>query len=333
MLKIGLVGAGFMGITHAHAFAKAPDTQIVMVASRTAVKAAAVAKEVDAEATTDFMAVVKDPGVDAVSITLPTNMHKEYVLAALNAGKHVLIEKPMALSVAECDDMIEAAQQSGQILMVAQVLRFWPEYIAMIDFIHAGQLGKPLAAVASRLCEPPRWGEWFLNPEWTGGEVLDLHIHDLDAFNWFFGTPRSVYARGQKGEPGGWDYVQSLVDYGGVCCSGEGSALQPAHYPFTMTLKVLCERGAVEFQMRAGGGQVDSFDAGTNSLIVYETGKDPCKLSVVPGDAYERQAAYFVECIHEKKLPSRGAPEQGRLAVATALAARQSIETGQVVTL
>ncbi len=133
MLNVAVLGAGFMGATHARALAKLPDVQLVGVSSRSQDKAASLADEIATQAYTDSEALMLDPQVEAVSITLPTNLHAEYAIAALNAGKHVFVEKPMALSVAECDAMIEAAQKANRILMVAQVLRFWPEYVALAD--------------------------------------------------------------------------------------------------------------------------------------------------------------------------------------------------------
>ena len=102
MLKVAVLGAGFMGGTHARAFAKLPAAQVVGVSSRSADKAEALAAEVGAQPYTDSMALATSPLVDAVSVTLPTNLHKEAVVAALQAGKHVFVEKPMGLSVAEC---------------------------------------------------------------------------------------------------------------------------------------------------------------------------------------------------------------------------------------
>jgi UDP-N-acetylglucosamine 3-dehydrogenase len=331
MLRVGVLGAGFMGGTHARAFAKLPDVQVFGVSSRSPDKAATLAEEVGAEPVTDAMALATDPQVDVVSITLPTHVHKDYTVAALNAGKSVLLEKPMGLSVEECDAMIAAADQNGQILMLAHVLRFWPEYVALVDLVKSGELGKPLAATASRLSGRPTWGDWFTNPDWTGGAVHDLQIHDLDTLNWLFGTPKSVYARGQRGAPGGWDHVLTLVDYGEVSCLAEGSVMMPDGYPFTMTLRVLCETGTVEFTFRAGGTGVETGTASGTGLMIYESGVEPRPLSAPGGDAYEAEVAYFVECVREKRLPERCTPEQGRLAVKTALAAREALETDQVI--
>src|SRR5215510_1342682 len=138
-MKIGILGSGFMGGTHAKSFAKLPDVQVVTVSSRSMDKAEKLAKEVGARATTDDMSIVNDPSIDAISNTLPTHLHSEYTIAALQAGKHVLLEKPFALTASDCDKMIEVQQKSGKMLMIAQVCRFWPEYVALVDFVHSGR--------------------------------------------------------------------------------------------------------------------------------------------------------------------------------------------------
>ena len=333
MLRVGVLGAGFMGSTHTRAFARLSDVQIVAVSSRTAEKAETLATEVGARALTDHMTLVTDPSVDVISNTLPTPFHKEYTLAALKAGKPVLLEKPMGLTVGECDEMIAAAGQTGLPLMLAHVLRFWPEYVALHEFVKSGALGKPLAATAKRLSGRPTWGDWFTKPDWTGGAVLDLHLHDLDTFNWFFGMPTSVYSRGQRGPFGGWDHALTLVDYGEVKAFAEGSVMMPDGYPFTMTLWILCEKGSLEFTFRAGGAGVETGSTQGAGVMIYETGQEPRLLEASGGDAYDAEVAYFVQCVRDRRLPERGTPEQGRLAVQTCLAARRSMETDQVIVL
>jgi UDP-N-acetylglucosamine 3-dehydrogenase len=333
MLKVGILGAGFMGSTHARAFAALPDVQVVGISSRSVDKAAALAAELGAEPWTDALALARDPRLDAVSVTLPSNLHLAYADAALDAGKHVLVEKPMGLSIGECDAMIEAAERNDRLLMVAHVLRFWPEYAALVGFVRSGALGDPWSATASRLCGRSAGGGWSDNADWTGGAVLDLHIHDLDVLNWLFGQPVTVYARGRRGAWGGWDHALTVLDYGEVCCQAEGNMLMPTDYPFTMRLSVLCERGSVEFTFRASGGQVDSRESAHTSLMVFEEGRPPRSLASRDADGYFDEIAYFVSCIRRGVAPEQGAPAQARLAVRTALAARESMETGQAVRL
>lgn len=327
-MNIGILGSGFMGGTHARAFAKLPDVRVVAVSSRSMAKAQKLADEVGAVPVSDDMAIVNDPNIDAISNTLPTHLHKEYTIAALRAGKHVLLEKPFGLNVADCDAMIRAQKKSRQILMVAHVLRFWSEYVALKLFVSSGKLGKPVSAVASRLSQRPAWADWFGNPDLSGGAVLDLMIHDLDVLNWILGKPQTVYARGHETKPGSWDHILTIVDYGKAQGLIEASQWMPAGYPFTMTLQVLCERGRVEFAFRAGGVSVEM--GGGTTLTAYEQ-DNAYPLESAAGDAYERQIEYFVECVRNKRQPELGTAQQARLAVAASNAARESLEKGRVV--
>ncbi|MBC7810810.1 MAG: Gfo/Idh/MocA family oxidoreductase [Burkholderiales bacterium] len=329
-MKVGVLGSGFMGGTHARAFAKLPGVEVVAVSSRNLEKAQKLAAEVGARATTDDMDIVNDPSIDVISNTLPTHLHPEFTTAALKSGKHVLLEKPFGLDVAACDNMIAAQRESGKTLMIAHVLRFWPEYEVLVDVVQSGIIGKPLSAVAQRLSVAPGWADWFKNPELSGGAVLDLLIHDIDALNWVLGKPKSVYARGHQAAPHLWNHVHLTVDYGHAQGWAEGTQFMPKDYPFTCGLKVLCEGGSVEFLFRAGGVSVEM--GGGASLMVYENGKSYTP-DIPSGDIYERQTAYFVDCINKGKTPEHGTPEQARLAVATSNAAYQSLETNVVVTL
>jgi UDP-N-acetylglucosamine 3-dehydrogenase len=330
-MNVGVLGSGFMGGTHARAYAKLPDVKVVTVFSQSLEKAQTLADEVGARPTTAVQAILEDPTIDAISVALPTHLHKPLTLAALQAGKHVLVEKPFALTVADCDEMIAAQQQSGKLMMVGQVLRFWPEYRALIDFVHSGAIGQPLSAIACRLSQAPAWSDWFRNPAQSGGAVIDLMIHDIDALNWVMGAPISVYARGQLSAPQMWDHILTLIDYGDAQASIEASELLPAGYPFTMGLIVLGKRGRVEYHFKAGGVSVEMGNS-INTLLAYEPNKI-YPLDITPGDAWEAQIAYFVDCVRTSRAPEVGTPQQARLAVAMANAARQSLETGEVIRL
>ena len=152
-MNIGILGSGAMGRAHAKAFAKLDGVRVAAISSRNIENAQRLADEVStgvfigmgANPTTDDMAIITDPTVNAVAITLPTHLHKQYTLAALHAGKPVLLEKPFALSVADCDAMQMAKRETNTPLMIAHVLRFWPEYVALVNFVKSGVLGQPLS--------------------------------------------------------------------------------------------------------------------------------------------------------------------------------------------
>lgn len=333
-MNVGILGAGFMGGTHARGYAKIDGVKIAAISSRSLANAKKLTDELGGRATTDDISILQDPEIDAVSIALPTYLHKPMLLAALHAGKHVLLEKPFALTVADCDEMIAVWQQSGKILMIGQTLRFWPEYVALVEFVQSGALGRPLSAVATRLSQRPAWSSWFTQPDKSGGPVLDLMIHDLDLLNWLFGEAKSVYARGQQGDAGSWNHMLTTVDYGSGSGMIEASSLLPSGYPFSMSLAVLCESGRVEYQFKAGGVSVEE-GSGLNSLMVYEPGRS-YELETKPavnGDAWSAEVAYFVDCVRKQTQTEIGSPYQARTAVALANCARTSLDSGEIVAL
>lgn len=327
-MNVAILGAGAMGQTHARAFAKLPDVKIVGISSRTVQKAQALALEVNAEATTDDMALATDPRVDAVSNTLPTHLHKKFTVAALNAGKHVLLEKPFALTLAGCDAMMRAQKKSKRVLMVAHVLRFWAEYEALVELVQSGALGKPRSATAARLARRAREFTWFRDPKLSGGAVMDLMIHDFDMLNLLFGAPQTIFARGRKSKYGAWDHAQATIEYRSASAIVQGSVLMPETFPFTMKLNVQCENGAVEYTFRAGGATV--YEQGEISLRVF-TPEKTYTLDCSPHNAYEKQIAYFVDCVRQGKQPLHGTPAQARRAIALSLAARKALETKRIV--
>ena len=263
--------------------------------------------------------MLADPSVDAVDICLPTPEHRTATEAALAAGKHVLVEKPLALTLADADALVDAAERTDKIVMVAHVLRFWPEYVELQRLVASGELGRPLSAVATRRQPFPAWSELFARSDLTGGAVVDMMIHDYDALNWLFGTPQSVVCRGHKNaRSGGWDQTQVLIDYGNASAVVDGGMTMPDSYPFSSSLQVLCERGAIEYHFRAGGRSVE-MGAGVNDLILYPETGDPVRLDVPQADPYATECAYFIDCIQSRPArptapprPTPAAPSRSR---------------------
>jgi predicted dehydrogenase len=191
-MKIALLGLGFMGATHLKALKNIRQVELVAVASDDD-------RMADCSAPRkyrDWRDAVADPQAEAFDICLPTNLHASAAVAALNAGKHVLVEKPMALDAAEADAMIEAARRSGRILMVAQVLRFFPAYRVMADVVKSGRLGAVRAAMFRRRSATPAWGAWLTDKRASGGGIFDLMVHDVDMCLHLFGPPEAVSATG-----------------------------------------------------------------------------------------------------------------------------------------
>jgi predicted dehydrogenase len=328
VITVAILGAGFMGAAHASCYSALDGrVRVKTVASRRAARAAALAARVGAEPTTDLETAVRDPDVDVVDICLPTPLHREAAEAALAAGKHVLLEKPIALTMEDADAIVAAAERSGRTLMVGLVLRFWPEYVELRRRVAAGELGRPLAVSAFRLSPPADWNEWMADPAQSGGVPVDLMIHDFDLMNALLGTARSVYARAPT--PG---HVAALVEYDGAQGFAEGSMAMPRSYPFSSNIRVLCAGGVAEYSFSAApaeeGGNIGASDA-PRGLRLHPCDGDATTVPVESADPWGPEIAYFVECIEQGRPPDEGTGEHARQALAVSLAASRSLESGR----
>ena len=332
MVKVGILGAGNIGGTHVRGYQCLANARVVAVDDIVKAKAENMAAPLQARAYDDWQAFLGDPEVEMVDICLPTYLHKQGVLAAAQAGKHILCEKPVALSLAQVDRMIAAVERAGVKAMIAQVIRFWPHYVAIKEMLERGQLGAPIMAQAARLGSQPTWSSWFADPQLSGGALLDLHIHDLDWLYYLFGRPRSVYAVGVRSANGAWDHVLTSLDYGRMKAAAEASSLMPNSYPFTMVFRMLGEQGYAEF--RLGGTQSDpSAAARRDGLVVYQAGQPPQFPACSDEDPYLAEIRYFVDCLDEGKSPTIATLAEARTVLEIALAVRRSLETGKVVRL
>jgi UDP-N-acetylglucosamine 3-dehydrogenase len=331
-IKVGLLGAGFIGTAHAQAYAVIEEAQLVAVADVKREAADRLAESHGARAYHDIEALLADDEVEAIDVCLPTFLHERCVVLAARRGKHVLCEKPIALTLEEVDRMISAVQEAGGIAMVAQVIRFWPQYVVIRDMFERGELGRPLIATAARLAQRPGWSGWFKDPSLSGGALVDLHIHDLDYICSLFGKPRSVYAVGLTSETGAWDHVVTSLDYGDKRAVAEASYLMPEGFPFQMAFGLLGTDGCAEYRFRVGG-QVDQREEAETELVVYRPGEPPERPSCPQADAYVAEVAYFVNCVAEGRQPALATLGEARTVLEVALAARRSLETGLVIQL
>jgi predicted dehydrogenase len=329
MVQVAVLGAGFMGSTHAKAYVAMPDVGVAAIYAPSSDRGDPLAREIGSRWTDDLQAVLADPGIEAVDICLPTPQHREVAEAALAAGKHVLLEKPIALSLEDARALVQANEATDRVFMIAHVLRFWSEYVEIARRVATGELGKPRTGFASRRQPFPAWSALFSRSDLTGGAVIDMMIHDYDALNWIFGAPLGVTARGMRNtRSGGFDQVQVLIDYGdGASALVDGGMMMPESYPFSSRLEVLCEEGAMEYTFRAGGRSVD-MGGGVNELTLYPNEGDPLRLSPTQVDPYAAECTYFVDAISRGNIADRATPADALQALAVALAARESLEGG-----
>lgn len=333
MVKIGLTGVGFMGQQHLGIYEAMGNADLVAVCDtipeRVAEKAASIggnigdATEVDLSAKaryTSMSEMIAGEELDLVDICTPTYTHAELTVEALESGAHVVCEKPMALTVAECDRMIDAAQANDRLLFIAQCIRFWPEYEVLAGMIGGDEMGAVKAAKFTRQSPPATWSSegWLLDPELSGGALLDLHIHDVDFILSVFGRPNGVFARAVNGV----DHIETAYLYDDIVCTAEGGWIMPGSFPFEMGYQVLGENGLLEFSL------------GKNPMLrFYPVDGEPYTPEFTPGTGYENELAYFVGCVEDDRAPERVTPESARDSVAMIMSERESIETGGVVSL
>lgn len=197
----------------------------------------------------DYHDMIEKENLDFVFSVLPTDLHEDVALYALSKGIHVFSEKPMALTLAGCDRMLEAAKKSQKYLMIGQCLRFHPAYTKLKEYIDSGCYGKVRSACFERYSQTPlwTWNNWVLDPQKSGGCVLDLHIHDVDLMNCFFGTPTSLRSFVTDGK-----YLAESVDttywYPDFCVTAKADWSLPQTYPFTARCQVNFETASVFIQ-------------------------------------------------------------------------------------
>jgi len=210
MVRIGIVGVGFMGMTHFEGARQVKGAQVTAIATRNQQKLAGDWSSIQGnfgprggqvdlsqiKTYADWRDLVNDPDIDLVDICLPTDQHEQVALAALKAGKPTLVEKSIALDVAAADRMVDAAKAAGQLLMVAHVLPFFPEFKFVADAIFNKTYGKLRAAHFRRIICRPDWSEEMADLSKTGGPGIDLHIHDNHFIGLVCGVPKQVHSRG-----------------------------------------------------------------------------------------------------------------------------------------
>jgi len=191
-MNVGLVGAGFMGSIHAKIYSEL-GVEIRGIACLESDRARKLTEEFGGRyLVNDFESLLYDSSIDIIDICTPTYTHREHVIKAAEAGKHIICEKPIGLTIEDADEIIDVTTKAGIKFMVAHCIRFWPEYHIARDIVLGGDLGKPLVVTAKRLSSSPEWhssDHRKLSPEFSGGAVIDIGIHDLDYLTWVFGPP------------------------------------------------------------------------------------------------------------------------------------------------
>lgn len=314
-LRVAIAGFGFMGRTHLRAW-QAAGAEIVAVCERERsrlhappggnVGAVAPVDLAGVEIFDDIESLLARARPDAISVTLPTDQHLDAAVKALAANVHTVCEKPMARTTAECDRLLDAAEKSQALLLPAHCIRFWPAYVEARDVLQSGRYGVARAAAFRRLSPMPAWSAegWLAHEHRSGGLALDLHVHDADCVQWWFGRPAEVAANASKDAAGRMVHLSAIYELGGPVVTAEASWAMPPSFGFEMSFTLVLERAVVEFNSRRAP-----------SLTIHPADGPSFAPELAAEDGYTREMAHFARRIRGEAIEPVITPEEARDAV------------------
>lgn len=290
MVKVALVGLGLMGKTHLDAYGKLRDVQVVAVCEP---RADLAVQPGNAVRYADFHDMLRAGGFDVVDICVPTFLHAEYTISALEAGFHVFCEKPMALTVDETERMLAAVERSGKLFSVGQCLRYWPGYVEVKALIDSGRYGKVRYTEFARLNGVPAWsaGNWMGDHRLSGNAALDLHIHDVDMVMYLFGAPRAVCSQGVTEKDGSISQITTLYEYPDLAAQSSGGWIRSGSFDLRMRALYVLQDAAVEL------------DSGKKPMVmVYPESGKAYPLALAEGDGYYHELKDFTDGVARGRL-------------------------------
>ncbi len=339
-VRIGIVGSGFMAATHIKAYQRLEGARIVALCNPSGRNLDGDFSRVTGnigssdpvrldmtgvETYRDFERMLANPSIDLVDICSPTRTHTALTVAALQAGKHVLCEKPIARRAEQARKMAKAARESSSYFMPGMCLRFWPEWAWLKRTIAENRYGKVLAARFRRVAEPPAWGQAnYFSGEHSGGALFDLHVHDTDFVQYCFGRPLSVFSSGYSKFSGAIDHVvtQYTVPGGGMIYAEGGWAMTPG-FGFSMAYTVNFERATADYDITRTEAP----------LRLFEEGQPPRDVRCGSDDGYFLELKSFLDSIRSGKAPSVVTPEDGVVSLEICEAEEKSVQSGRPVSL
>ncbi len=330
MLKIGLLGAGMIGNTHIDGLLsmKSKIAQYTAVCDIDAAKRNDFAKKYNLRAFADLDEMLANPDIDIVDLCLPSFMHEQFAIRIAKAKKHLLIEKPIAFTLEAAHNIFTVARENGIRIMVAQVIRFWPEYAKIKEICDSGALGDIVTVYAGRLGQMVTWVNWYKDPAKSGETLMNLTQHDIDFLHYLLGKPVSVYSAGTRDANNNYNDVMNIFRFEcGTNAMVDGSLSMTAGYPFTMRMRVLGTKGTLEFTYTAG----ENIGPESNStLIWYRPDEKGEKVGVGGYDPYGKEIEYFAECIIAGKDPEIVSEPSVMQVLTSILAAKESLAKGEI---
>tara|TARA_R100000027_G_scaffold67707_1_gene68043 strand:- start:1109 stop:2128 length:1020 start_codon:yes stop_codon:yes gene_type:complete len=334
-MKVAIIGLGFMGGMHAQIYTALPGVDLVAVADLNVegTKTKVAEMGLSAQVFPDLKTLLSSVDVDIVDLCVPTDLHAELAISAAEAGKHLFIEKPLSLTIANCEAIQKAITEAGVFAQVGQCIRFWPEYVALKEFIDSGKGGALKSLSLRRCASRPTYSheDWLNNEARSGGAASDLHVHDTDFIVHLLGLPKSVFSQATRGRSG-IDHIFTSYQYGDLAVHAEGGWDYPEHYGFTMAFEAVFENASVSFSSASGTPpSLTLNDDETIEMAVVQPG--PKESTTGEGNisslgGYFNELEYFTNCVKANKAPEIATIEQATASIRVLLAELESTQTG-----
>ncbi len=322
-VRIGVVGNNLYGQVFARSAVATGRAQVVALCPEFDEPLEPLATENQLRTYPDLAAMLERESLDAVLLACVTARHETDTLAALAAGVHVLMDRPVAPTLEACDRMAARAESERRVVMVGHVLQFWPEYVAAREMIRRGELGRITGVTASRVSGllNPGWRGRLLNPSYGFGG-LEAHVHDIDLLNALLGEPATVWAQARRTEQGGWLRVQSALGYSNGCRAGvEADYSVPLNFPLMMYLRVVGELGTLVYTFR---GALAARETARRRLMLFQSDAAPVPVQVTVTDAYVGMMNHFLDAVQHGNMLEWGTLRQARAALQVLLAIEQA---------
>ena len=338
-VRFGLIGFGAWGRCHAEAIARTPGAELAAIAARSPESCAAARQQFPAaQVFADYRELLQQADLELIDVVLPSHLHREVGCAALAAGRHLLLEKPMALSVAECDDLLDTARRRHRILAIGHEMRLSSLWGKVKELIDQGLVGEPQHVLVELSRRPYRTGAdgWRYDIERVGSWVLEEPIHFFDLARWYLssvGEPETVYAAAkarQADHPELRDNFSAIVKFPGGAYAVVSQTLSA--FEHHQTVKVTGSLGAL---WAGWSGALDRTRTPTFFLKTFDGEKvESVPISTIAGELFEleEEIAVMVRAVRDGG-PVAATGEDGRWSVWMCLAAEQSVQTGAPVSL
>ena len=290
MLKIGLVGVGGISGAHIPAWEAMENAELVALCD---IRPERMEKYEGKRLYTDFDEMLDNEQLDILDICLPTYLHADFAVKAMERGINVICEKPISLRNEDVERVYSTAKKNNVKFMVAQVLRFWPEYELLKEIYDTKKYGKLLSGTMTRLGCYPRWSwdGWMMDEKRSGLVPFDLHIHDLDFMVYAFGMPKVAYQYRSKLPD--QDFVSISYDFGEFSINSEASWYATC-YPFTAEFRFQFEDAIVANE---NGKMVIYCRDDVKIDLSQEAEGDTGSINLPKSDAYANEINYFANCV------------------------------------